>query len=319
MTVKLPQALRVEAFNEISAERFNNIYRHRRPVLFKAILPESVVNLWHEKTYLSKELLKKEGKLEVMYALDQQNFMDDVDFVEKCLVSVDSVLNTILKSTNGVDSEKLDSFKSEVDSQSLSSLQPEDDQHRRFYYRSHLSDSMLKDLDIPGIRNSLFGDRANDPTFASESKRELTRLWVSTGGNITPMHFDRCHGLLVQVYGCKRFVLVHPDDTSAVYPYDGINGPSHGAKVRHIGYSYGLNPFSEDDIVYSELVANTLARFPKITQADIYIVDLKPGDVLYTPPGYWHEVTSLTNSISVTVPWDMSPFELDSVPTNMAF
>ncbi|ORX94059.1 Clavaminate synthase-like protein [Basidiobolus meristosporus CBS 931.73] len=309
MTISLPQSLRVETCKDIGAEKFNRLYRHRRPVLLKNLLPEAVAPLWKQKTYLARQLLKKEGKLEVMYAHDQQNFMDDVDFVEKGLVSVDDVLDVILNNT----------LPEEDAGHGNGSNKGENANSRRFYHRAHLSEAMLNDLDIHTIRNRLFGERADDFSFAPESKSELIRLWVSTGGNITPMHFDRCHGLLLQVYGRKRFVLIHPDDTSSVYPYDGINGPSHGAKVRRIGYSYGREPFSESNTVPFELVEEILTRFPKITDADIYIVDLEPGDVLYTPPGCWHEVTSMTNSISVTVPWDMAPFELDDVPVNMAF
>jgi ribosomal protein L16 Arg81 hydroxylase len=46
-------------------------------------------------------------------------------------------------------------------------------------------------------------------------------------------------------------------------------------------------------------------RFKKFSSVDRFEADLSAGDVLYTPPGWWHEVDSLSEGISITVPFSM--------------
>ncbi len=47
------------------------------------------------------------------------------------------------------------------------------------------------------------------------------------------------------------------------------------------------------------------ARYPTIEEATWMTADLDEGDVLYTPPGWWHHVLSVDTSISVLLPFDM--------------
>ena len=51
------------------------------------------------------------------------------------------------------------------------------------------------------------------------------------------------------------------------------------------------------------------SKFPKLESITPYEIELHAGDVLYIPPFFWHHVESLTNCISVLIPFDMSPEE----------
>ncbi len=42
-------------------------------------------------------------------------------------------------------------------------------------------------------------------------------LWVSAAGSVTPLHFDLCQGLLMQLLGRKTFLLASPADTPHMY------------------------------------------------------------------------------------------------------
>lgn len=53
--------------------------------------------------------------------------------------------------------------------------------------------------------------------------------------------------------------------------------------------------------------------YPDISEVEWIIADLEPGDILYTPPGWWHYVESLDPSISVLVPFDMCAGESISI------
>ena len=50
-------------------------------------------------------------------------------------------------------------------------------------------------------------------------------------------------------------------------------------------------------------------RWPKVSRSFCYEVVIGPGDVVYIPPSFWHHVTSLSASISILAPFDMSPRE----------
>ncbi len=122
-------------------------------------------------------------------------------------------------------------------------------------------------------------------------RRSHMQLWLGTKGNVTPLHFDRNHGLLAQIMGSKRVDLFSHADTPYLY---------RDKSVRHTS-QIDLREFDS-----SKSRAEALLRFPLFEEATRYTAVLAPGDVLYTPPFWWHEVTSLENSLSVTFPWDIA-------------
>lgn len=45
--------------------------------------------------------------------------------------------------------------------------------------------------------------------------------------------------------------------------------------------------------------------FPKFAEAVPYVHELHPGEIMYIPPFFWHHVESITESVSVLIPFDM--------------
>ncbi|KAF9572288.1 hypothetical protein EC968_010079 [Mortierella alpina] len=234
----------------------------------------------------------------------------------------------------------------------------------RFYYRGAVPSSLYKALQLPDLLSSLSLPTRTTP-FANAPNKDLMRIWISLAGATTPLHYDRCHGILIQLVGRKRFVVFSHEDTNGLYPYDGISGPGHASKVRGLAHCFpfaiktsvgggagggagavdsssavppshavataaaatatevvpdvGLDE-SLETTVAAHLETNqaeVLRRWPKVRNTTPWVVDLEPGDALYTPPGFWHEVTSVDHSISITVPWDMDASELEHVPRHM--
>jgi hypothetical protein len=72
---------------------------------------------------------------------------------------------------------------------------------QRLYMRSALLDELLDDIHMPlhMINGSSSHDLEQFSLAAAEIKQSLCGVWISTTGNITPLHFDLCHGLLCQV------------------------------------------------------------------------------------------------------------------------
>ncbi|MEO6921582.1 MAG: cupin-like domain-containing protein [Collimonas sp.] len=99
--------------------------------------------------------------------------------------------------------------------------------------------------------------------------------WISESGARTGLHFDRLHNLALQVSGRKRFYLASPGTVEALDQVS--NKYDRWACLSRIGI-------------------NDLAAHGASTGA-LYVVDLLPGDALYMPKRWWHEVVTLEPSI----------------------
>ncbi|KAF9372838.1 hypothetical protein CPB97_000979 [Podila verticillata] len=307
----------------------------------------------------------KETLLPVMVAEDSKNFMDNPQFTKKIHMSASEIVQRVLmrrreaavecgiknnnKNNNNDCSKREQIVAQTAASPSLSTASTcplcnnsagtalahthptEDLQLARFYYRGVVPHSLYTDLAIPALLDSLALPKTNS-TFANAPNRDLMRIWISLAGATTPLHYDRCHGILIQLVGRKRFVVFSHEDTHGLYPYDGISGPGHASKVRGLGHCFPFKLSSCSDSASSsssylqqpdqhnlENLAEVIDRWPRVGKTCPWVVDLEPGDALYTPPGFWHEVTSVDHSVSITVPWDMDANELEEVPRHMAF
>jgi hypothetical protein len=129
--------------------------------------------------------------------------------------------------------------------------------------------SLIADLQVP----ELIGDR-----------RRITsvNLWFGGAGNLTPLHYDRANNLLAQFHGRKHLTLFDPQQFDLLYPAIDTDRP-------HISRANLLAPDDE--------------AFPLLRQAAPMEGVLEPGDVLYMPPYWWHQVHSLDLSISVNFWW----------------
>ena len=161
----------------------------------------------------------------------------------------------------------------------------------RVYARAPLGNALLADLELAPLA-ALVG--SGTPKIGN------CTIWLGDGGNVTPLHYDLCHGLVVQVRGVKRFTYVHPDDS------------------RHLYQRPERPEVSRVDLDAWQLGAETAAGaeerriHPDFAQVgQLWSVELRPGDVLYTPPYHWHHVETLDDepALSVLVPFDPTPEE----------
>lgn len=134
------------------------------------------------------------------------------------------------------------------------------------------------------------------------AKLENCGVWIGSSRNITPFHYDLCHGFLVQICGTKTFTFVEPAQWSCMYPRHG--GPEL-SKVDFEAWQGLCGP---------EAAASERQRKPKFADADLRSVTLEPGDVMYTPPFWWHHVsTGDAPGVSVLVPFDQSQSEASTL------
>lgn len=109
-------------------------------------------------------------------------------------------------------------------------------------------------------------------------------LWVGPIGHLECLHYDPMDGTLVQLHGYKRVVMFPPSQTFNLYPY-----PFY-AHLR-----YGLRLRSWFSRVYPD--RPDFEAFPRLRQAmqHKYELMLQPGEVLYIPAGWWHEISAVAD------------------------
>ncbi|GAB0097999.1 lysine-specific demethylase 8 [Sergentomyia squamirostris] len=130
---------------------------------------------------------------------------------------------------------------------------------------------------IPELRDDI-----RIPDYCQVSDVEV-KIWFGPSGTVSPMHFDKKHNLLAQIVGSKRLLLADPKDSEGIYPFDG--------KMLSNTSQLDLENVDEE-------------RFPKSKEVCFYQVHLNAGELLYIPPGWWHHVRALSNSISISFWWE---------------
>ena len=123
-----------------------------------------------------------------------------------------------------------------------------------------------------------------------------TRFWMSSSGVETPLHFDHCHSVIAQVVGTKRLVVFPPSESTNLYPYSVADGNPRTSRIDLRAWLAGGDE-------------NERRRWPRVDSSYAYECVLQPGDIAYIPTGWWHYLVSISASISVLSPFDMSPAE----------
>jgi hypothetical protein len=140
------------------------------------------------------------------------------------------------------------------------------------YGKSYLLDA------VPDLRADL-----RTPACLGSVGKPFQRLWISSTGCVTPLHYDLSNGFLCQVRGSKRVWLFEPGHFDRLYP--------RGAEFP------GLDNFERQSQV--DIHHPDYAAFPEFRRATALECHLRQGDTLFIPSNWWHEVETLEPSISV--------------------
>jgi hypothetical protein len=115
-----------------------------------------------------------------------------------------------------------------------------------------------------------------DEYLRHEGGRMEAMFWIGPKNTFTPLHHDLTNNLLVQFVGRKRVFLVSPGETPRLYN--------------------DVHVFSR----VGDLTAVDFATYPLMNGVGFQEIILNPGDALFIPIGWWHQVTSLDFSVSAT-------------------
>ena len=103
------------------------------------------------------------------------------------------------------------------------------------------------------------------------------RFWLGPAGTVTPLHCDYDDNVFAQIWGSKRIFLAPPHHDEFLYPRE----------ANAILFGSPFDPEAPD-----------FERFPLARQAATVEVIVNPGDMLYVPAGWYHQVRALTFSLS---------------------
>lgn len=123
------------------------------------------------------------------------------------------------------------------------------------------------------------------------------RFWLGPAGTVTPLHADYDDNIFVQIWGSKRIFLAPPHHDEFLYTRE--------ANALLFG-----SPFDPE--------APDFEKFPLARQAAMTECIVHPGDMLYVPAGWYHQVRSLTFSLSANRWSRAMPLALDGDPSLQA-
>lgn len=146
---------------------------------------------------------------------------------------------------------------------------------KRYYYLQY-----QKFENFPQLQNDF-----DVPDFIP-AKTINTRIWIGSGKNITPLHHDTQSNILTQVKGRKKFTLFSPSESRTLYPFP------------FSSKSYTLSPVNLKEPDYE--------AYPRFKEACSLEGTLEPGEMIFQPVFWWHQVETLSSemTISVTFMWD---------------
>ncbi len=146
---------------------------------------------------------------------------------------------------------------------------------------------------LPDLRdeNDLVLDH---PMFAANSP--LASIWIGNR-TVASAHYDMSNNLACCMVGRRHFTLVPPEQVHNLYP--GPLEPTPGGQV------VTMVDFREPDF----------DRFPRFREAmaAAQVAELEPGDVLFYPALWWHQVEALDGfNAMINYWWNVAPAFLDT-------
>lgn len=125
----------------------------------------------------------------------------------------------------------------------------------------------------------------NYPQLEPNSSVRVYILFIGSGHSLAPLH-SHDSTFLGQFYGTKQALLVNPKE------------------FEKCGCFYDSDYPEEDDDLNSNCMANLekpdFEKFPGLKEIDVYETILEPGDVLYIPKDWLHEIRAKSTSISIS-------------------
>jgi hypothetical protein len=103
------------------------------------------------------------------------------------------------------------------------------------------------------------------------------RFWIGPARTVTPLHCDYDDNIFAQLWGTKRIFLAPPHHDAFLY----------AREANPLLFGSPVDPEAPD-----------YDAFPLARQAALVEIVVEPGDMLYVPAGWYHQVRALSFSLS---------------------
>ena len=120
------------------------------------------------------------------------------------------------------------------------------------------------------------------------------RFWLGPSGTVTPLHCDYDDNIFAQIWGTKRIFLAPPHHDEFLYP----------AEANAMLFGSPFDPEAPD-----------FEQFPLARHASMIECIVHPGELLYVPAGWYHQVRALTFSLSANRWARAMPLALNGDPS----
>jgi len=119
------------------------------------------------------------------------------------------------------------------------------------------------------------------PEYCADGKFLRSVTFIGPNGSVSPIHQDLPENIYVMVKGSKKIILFPP--LSSVYPNSRFSKlPNHAQ----------IDPENPD-----------YTKFPKLKDAQPYVVELHAGETLFIPSLWWHYLRNLEQSVAINFWW----------------
>ncbi|KAK3749278.1 hypothetical protein QZH41_016044 [Actinostola sp. cb2023] len=143
---------------------------------------------------------------------------------------------------------------------------------RDIYVVTVLPDPMRKEIQVPScLMCGSFVDYIHETNF-----------WMSSGGTCSAIHFDADHILHCLIAGQKDWMLMNQEHVENLYM-------ENRARLSGSGFTW----IDADKV--------DMLKYPKVANVSWHYTTLYPGDCLFFPSEYIHQVRSYVRSISATM------------------
>ena len=120
------------------------------------------------------------------------------------------------------------------------------------------------------------------------------RFWIGPARTVTPLHCDYDDNIFAQIWGSKRIFLSPPHHGEFLYTKE----------ANAVLFGSPFDPETPD-----------FEQFPLARQASMIECIVNPGEMLYVPAGWYHQVRALTFSLSANRWARAVPFALNDDPS----
>lgn len=141
----------------------------------------------------------------------------------------------------------------------------------KVYYLQHKSlpdvfPELLNDIQIPKYIKS------PNPTI---------NLWIGSGGNVTPIHYDFSSNFLAQVKGEKKVILFEPSQSRNLYALSVKSKNSNLSPINTINPDFN--------------------KHSKYRNIPYYECTIEPGQMLFIPLFWWHWVNTINRETAISI------------------